>query len=103
MIKIGAEHPAAVAPHSLRPHQSDYEDQSWKSYTLEQLGSAVAFFVKRATQRAIPAKQAKDLYDAHNYLAMMQAHIDAHVADMGESVPRREKSNGIREALEKFL
>ena len=102
-IKIGSEHPNARAPYALKYHRDDYADQSWKGYTLEQLGNAVAFFVKRSVQRSKPAKQAKDLYDANNYLAMMQAHIDAHVADMGEGVPQRNAESSIMETLKNFM
>lgn len=63
-------------PTSILPHTSDYKSQSWKAYTLQELGMWVHLFAKRAQHRTNPEKRAKDLYDAQNYLNMMQAHLD---------------------------
>jgi hypothetical protein len=64
-------------PASIVPHADKSKPDAWENYSLLELGSIIHFFVKRAGHRTDPAKKAKDLKDARNYLAMMQAHIDA--------------------------
>lgn len=64
-------------PDSIKPHQPDYKPAAWEAYTLAELGQWVHLFAKRAGHRDNPAKRAKDLADARNYLAMMSAHLDA--------------------------
>jgi hypothetical protein len=63
-------------PESIKAHSADYKDQAWKDYTVQELGMFVHLFVKRAKHRLNLDKKAKDLYDAQNYLNMMQKHID---------------------------
>ena len=98
-----ANHPHARAPQEIFSHRAEFEEQSWREYTLEQLGQWVSLLVMRSTHRTQPAKKAKDLYDANNYALMMLAHIDAHAADMGEGVPEREERPSDVAALERFL
>lgn len=76
-------HPHTRTPPALWPHRNDFRGEAWREYTLELLGNTVAFFVQRSQQRTNPRKIAKDLYDAKNYLAMMQAHVEQHVLDLG--------------------
>ena len=66
-------------PESCEEHQSKYYGNTWKLYSLAELGQWVHLFVKRAHHRSDTAERAKDLTDAQNYLDMMQAHIDAAV------------------------
>ena len=64
-------------PQNIKTHQKDYKNKSWQDYTLQELGTWVHLLVKRSKHRDNPEKKAKDLYDAKNYLDMMQSHIDA--------------------------
>lgn len=64
-------------PKQLDPHQREYKPQAWQAYTLQELGMWVHLFAKRAEHRADQDKRRKDLYDARNYLKMMEAHLDA--------------------------
>ena len=66
-----------TTPESIKPHAQDYLDGAWRRYTLAELGWWVHLFHKRASHRRDPAKRAKDLRDARNYLEMMAAHLDA--------------------------
>lgn len=63
-------------PESIVPHEPKYTDKAWQQYTLAELGQWVHLLHKRAGHRADPAKRAKDLEDAQNYLHMMQAWLD---------------------------
>jgi len=61
--------------------------ESYKNYTIAELGHWVHLSVKRAGNREfsekpgeVLEKREKDLMDAQNYLDMMQAHIDAATA-----------------------
>lgn len=67
----------ATTPESLKSHERDYKPQAWDEYTLAELGWWVHLFAKRSQHRGNPEKQAKDLQDAHNYLDMMRAKLDA--------------------------
>jgi hypothetical protein len=60
----------------LEAHAIDYKDQAWKQYSIEELGQWVHLFVKRASHRTNGEKRDKDLYDAQNYLLMIQEHIN---------------------------
>ncbi len=99
-------HPHARMPQCLQSHAKEYDDHSWKDYTMEELGHAVALFTKRSQHRSNPKKMAKDLYDASNYLAMMRAHIDQYILDMGVFAPRKpepaERSK-VKKILDSFL
>lgn len=64
------------APKSIEKHSSDYKDIVWQDYSLFELGMWVHLFCKRARHRANKEKIEKDLYDAQNYLNMMQSHIN---------------------------
>ena len=67
---------SASTPESILPHQPEYKEGAWRDYSLEELGHWVHLFAKRAQHRAIPEKVRKDLYDAQNYLNMMQSQLD---------------------------
>ena len=64
-------------PQSLLKHEPEYRPQAWQEYTLEELGMWVHLFAKRARHRSSPEKKASDLYNAQNYLDMMQAFLNA--------------------------
>lgn len=63
-------------PEVLTQHQHNYKNNAWQDYTVVELGNWVHLFVKRASHRNNVEKAKKDLDDAQNYLAMIQAHID---------------------------
>jgi len=66
----------AKTPEEIKPHAADYNPQAWDAYELWELGMWVHLLVKRATHRASVPKRHKDLYDAQNYLTMMQSKLD---------------------------
>jgi hypothetical protein len=65
-----------TTPESIKPHSQDYKDKSWEDYELYELGWWVHLFVKRSQHRANVEKRNKDLYDAQDYLNIMQAKLD---------------------------
>lgn len=62
-------------PENIKSHSEDYKNQAWRQYSLDELGHWVALLAKRSTHRDNAEKRNKDLYDAGNYLSMMQAHL----------------------------
>ena len=64
-------------PDSIQDHAKDYNRDAWQQYTLQELGMWVHLLVQRAQMRKAKGKMKKDLYDAQNYLDMMQEHIEA--------------------------
>jgi hypothetical protein len=64
-------------PNSIAPHAKDYQNNAWQQYTSLDLGMWVHLLVTRSQHRKDKAKAAKDLYDAQNYLNMLQEHIEA--------------------------
>lgn len=65
-------------PEHLKERANEFIDNSWKTYTVQELGSWVHLFLKRAAHRS-PDQQVKikkDIADAQNYLTMMQAHVN---------------------------
>jgi hypothetical protein len=62
---------------SIEQHAADYKANAWDQYTLQELGAWVHLLAKRAEHRDNAEKRAKDLYDAQNYLNMMQEKLSA--------------------------
>lgn len=63
-------------PESLQPHQKDYKSDVWQEYSFVELGWWIYLFTKRAFHRTNSKKRKKDLYDAQNYLDIMQAKLN---------------------------
>lgn len=63
------------APEQIEPHAADYARDAWREYTMIELGNWVSLLTKRAGHRVPGPKRQKDLQDARNYLAMMEAHV----------------------------
>lgn len=61
------------APQAIEKHEGDYAPAAWDAYTFSELGNWVHLLATRAGHRANAEKKAKDLYDAQNYLSMMQS------------------------------
>lgn len=57
---------------SLEAHQQDYKPNAWDDYSFQELGQWVHLLTKRSEHRDNLEKRNKDLYDAQNYLDMMQ-------------------------------
>lgn len=70
-------------PEQIKSHSEDYQDDSWKLYTEKELLHWVQNLSKRATQRTNVEKAKKDIYDARNYMAMLQAKLN-HMIDESE-------------------
>lgn len=66
-----------VLPNYLAPHEQEYLPQAYQEYTLQELGQWVHLFAKRAMHRKDTEKKKKDLYDAQNYLNMMQDKLNS--------------------------
>ncbi|MEM7706583.1 MAG: hypothetical protein AAF358_13575 [Pseudomonadota bacterium] len=64
-------------PDEIKEHQSRFRDGAWKWYAPDELASWVILLGKRATHRTEPEKAAKDITDAQNYLAMLEAWLHA--------------------------
>jgi hypothetical protein len=62
-------------PNEIQNHAVDYNDRAWEQYSFEELGCFVHLLAKRAGHRFNPDKKKKDLYDARNYLSMMDAKL----------------------------
>jgi hypothetical protein len=61
----------------LDAHAKDYKDAAWKEYSVQELGNFIHLLVKRASMRDNAEKRSKDLYDAHNYLTMIEMHLQS--------------------------
>ena len=62
--------------HDFNKHDTDYSPgDAWRQYSLAELGAWVDLLARRATVRSDKEKKAKDLYDAQNYLDMMQVRL----------------------------
>ena len=59
----------------IEKHDQDYKTEAWKSYSFSELGQWVELLTKRAAHRANNEKRKKDLYDARNYLSMMDSKL----------------------------
>lgn len=68
---------------SLENHEEDYLKDSWKQYSMLELGNAVNHFSKRAFHRDNDEKMTKDMYDAKNYLLMMQIKLKNRCEKLG--------------------
>ena len=65
-----------ATPEQIKEHAPKYKDGSWRLYSFEELAQWVQLFSKRATHRSEFEKIQKDLTDAENYLAMMNAKFE---------------------------
>lgn len=59
----------------IEKHEEDYKEKAWKQYSFAELGQWVELLTKRASHRACKEKRDKDLYDARNYLSMIDAKL----------------------------
>ena len=60
----------------LEKHNADYKLNAWDNYSLDELGHWVHLLAKRSQHRDNDEKRQKDLYDAQNYLDMMQSKLN---------------------------
>lgn len=60
---------------SIEKHKEDYKEDAWKNYTITELGNWVHLLCKRAEHRDNNEKAKKDLYDANNYLWMIEQKL----------------------------
>jgi len=67
----------------LEKHKPDYKPKAYEAYTITQLGGIVEFFAQRASHRTNEEKKRKDLYDAKNYLWMMEQKLRKKCSDLG--------------------
>ena len=59
----------------IEKHEKDYRPEAWRNYSFAELGQWVELLAKRANHRSTPEKKKKDLYDARNYLSMMETKL----------------------------
>ena len=64
-------------PEQIKEHADKYSDGAWKQYTPEQLAHWVINLGLRSGHRTDAEKAAKDKADAKNYLAMLEAWLNA--------------------------
>jgi hypothetical protein len=72
----------ANTPPAVAKHQADFKPEAWKDMSVIELATWVEQLTKRAARRANDAKRDKDLYDASNYLAMLQAKFEGARAEL---------------------
>ena len=70
-----------MKPECIEKYQEDYKEGTWKDYTYSQLGYWVELLMIRASHRANDERRDKDINDARNYLAIMQAKINEEVVE----------------------
>ncbi len=63
----------------LNKHEKDYKEDAWRDYSVADLGMWVALLMKRSQHRDNETKRKKDLYDAQNYLDMIQSQLNFEV------------------------
>ncbi len=66
----------------IESHQSDYKSKAWKTYTIQELGNWIHLFHKRSIHRDNSEKSKKDLYDAKNYLWMMEQKLKERAKEL---------------------
>lgn len=59
----------------MKNHEMDYKEDAWKQYSIQELGQWVHLLSTRAQHRSNDEKRKKDLYDARNYLNMMDQKL----------------------------
>lgn len=59
----------------IEKHQKDYRYKAYMEYTKEELVMWVHLLTKRATHRTSIKKIQKDLYDAKNYISMLELKL----------------------------
>ena len=80
-----------MTPESIFPHKYDYKEGAWTEYSLAELGWFVHLLVQRSSHRSNLEKRRKDLYDARNYLNMMDAQLDHLENQLYEDLKRSEE------------
>lgn len=68
-------------PDQIKEHSENYKDGAWRNYSIDELAGWVNNLSKRALHRSTETtesrqKARKDITDARNYLAMIEAHVD---------------------------
>ena len=62
---------------NFNKHDAAYHPKdAWRQYSIAELGTWVDVLTRRATVRTDKEKKEKDLYDAQNYLDMMQERLN---------------------------
>ncbi len=64
-------------PPELLEHFAEWQDGTWRDYTISELGDWVHLLHKRATHRITASKRLKDLEDARNYWIMIGSWLDS--------------------------
>lgn len=59
----------------IEKHQKDYREKAYMEYTEDELIMWVHLLTKRATHRKKSMKIKKDLYDAKNYISMLELKL----------------------------
>ena len=67
----------------LEGHQKDYKPKAWEVYSINELGMWVHLFSERAGHRDNNEKLRKDLYDAKNYLWMIEQNLKNRCQELG--------------------
>ena len=69
MVKKDKENP-------LSKHDKDYNPDAWMDYDEDEYLYWIRLLTKRATMRTNTDKMKKDLYDAKNYMWMLEQYLE---------------------------
>ena len=64
-----------ATPEGIKKYASRFKAGAWRNYSFIELAQWVELLTKRATHRSELEKMIKDLDDAENYLAMLNAKL----------------------------
>ena len=79
-----------ATPERIKEHSDKYQEGTWRLYSYEELAQWVNLLTKRASHRTDIRKAEKDLEDANNYLAMLNAKFSEESNNVITSFQREE-------------
>jgi len=71
-------------PYLQDDHKDDYYQYAYYDYDIDELCSWAHLLIKRATHRKNPDKMKKDIYDAKNYLDMLEEALETEIEECEE-------------------
>lgn len=79
-----------ATPEQILEHAAKYHEGAWRNYSYEELAQWVNLLTKRAGHRTDIRKAEKDLEDASNYLAMLNAKFEEQSENVVNSFRQEE-------------
>jgi len=71
-----------MSENRIEKHQEDYKKKAWEDYSIFELGMWVHLFHERSLHRNNGEKAHKDIYDAKNYLWMIEQKLKARAEEL---------------------